>query len=1190
MRKPPRTPLDALPGRHQPDGNTVAALADSHPIDVTLISNDWIWEQDAALRFTWFSANADAAGAETTPALGKTRPEMAGATAADLASPEWQAHLACLADHQPFRDFTFKTRRADGTTAWYRTSGAPLFDANGQFAGYRGLAANVTTFREREIATAETTRRLETILGALPDLLFEVDAEGRYTGFMTGPREAMVLPPTALPGKRIDEVLPPEVAALTMNAVARVMTGEMVRGLRYPLAVPDGTHWFELAARRKPAADAGGPATAILLVRDVSEDVSRRQTLGRLAKIVENMTNLVMIIDRKQRVVWVNDAFTAQTGWRLDEIRGRDLGNLVRCPETDPAMVASLSGTLAEGKPFHGEAVNQDRHGKRYWVDFNVLPLFDERGALDGFVSVETLITERKESGARIAALAAESQRMRTRLVNALEALSEGVVIFDDDDRLVVANSAFRLFHPEIADDLREGISQAELLRLGLARGAFPAAIGREAEWRTEQLARYSAARHTDEVETVDGRWLHRLDIRTSDGGRVGLHTDITERRAQLASLSESRRRMAQLIEAANVATFEWFFGTGEIALGGNFAKFVGYPDATPVHLTFDEILTHCHPDDSDVLRNVTRQLQSEADPLIEIEFRMRHQQGHWIWLQARGRVLERAADGWPRVFAGVFLDMTERKTLALDLEAGRKFLAEVMDSSIAAINVVNAQGQITYANAEAERIQGLSAAAILGRRFDDPVWQITAPDGGAITRQEMPVCRAILGAVAVRDVQISIAWPDGSRHLLSVNAVPVTASDGARSVVTSFRDITEEQANTRRLEQARAAAEAASLSKSSFLANMSHEIRTPLNGVLGMAELLDGIITEPRQKQMIGTIRRSGDLLLSILNSILDMSKIEAGKMELEQVPFDPVEISRQIEALNAVKAAEKGLDFEVMTNFEPGMNRIGDPHRLQQIINNLIGNAIKFTETGAVDVKVSGRAGKPLVIEVKDSGVGMTHAQVARVFDSFVQADGTISRRFGSTGLGMTIVKELVTLMGGEISLESTPGIGTRVRVTLPLREVAAAAPAPASAAGGRIAVSQSLAGLRLLAADDSATNRLVLREMLAGSGAELTLVENGLQAIDAWNAAHAAGARFDLALLDISMPVLDGIRALGQMRDLEASAGLPATPAIAMTANAMAHQVTEYIMAGFDSHLAKPFHQQELLHAIVNLARRR
>jgi len=641
---------------------------------------------------------------------------------------------------------------------------------------------------------------------------------------------------------------------------------------------------------------------------------------------------------------------------------------------------------------------------------------------------------------------------------------------------------------------------------------------------------------------------------------------------------------MARLIEGADIGTFEWFIGPDRIELGGNFKAFMGAPADAPDHMTYDQFTAQAHPDDLHLLHNVRRQLHSEANPLVQVEFRARHRDGRWIWLQARGRLMERSPDGWPSIFAGVLLDVTTRKLAELELSASQTLLANVMATSVAAINLIDDQGRITFANAEAERVLGRAAADIVGRHYDAPDWQLTTPDGRPLTLADRATGRALATNTVVRDAQIAIGWPDGSRHVLAINSAPLTDGEGRRGAVVSFRDITEKLLATARLEQARAHAEAASLSKSSFLANMSHEIRTPLNGVLGMAELLAGLITDPRQKQMIGTIRRSGDLLLSILNGILDMSKIEAGKMELELVAFDPVEITRQIEALNAVKAAEKGLDFEVMTSLEPGMNRLGDPHRIQQIVNNLIGNAIKFTETGAVEVKVSGRAGKPLVIEVSDTGVGMTAAQSARVFESFVQADGTISRRFGGTGLGMTIVKELVTLMGGEITLESEPGRGTKVRVTLPLTEVPVTA--AETAADDQIAVSQSLAGLRLLAADDSATNRLVLRAMLAETGAALTLVDNGLQAVDAWNAAQNADAPFDLMLLDISMPVLDGISALGAIRDAEASAKLPATPAIALTANAMAHQVAEYIMVGFDSHLAKPFRQQELLGAILGL----
>jgi CheY-like chemotaxis protein len=359
----------------------------------------------------------------------------------------------------------------------------------------------------------------------------------------------------------------------------------------------------------------------------------------------------------------------------------------------------------------------------------------------------------------------------------------------------------------------------------------------------------------------------------------------------------------------------------------------------------------------------------------------------------------------------------------------------------------------------------------------------------------------------------------------------------------------------------------------------MSHEIRTPLNGVLGMAELLDTTLSEPRQKLMIRTIRNSGEVLLSILNNILDMSKIESGKLELEQVAFNPAELARQVEAVYALQAEEKGLEFEVLTSLGSEMGRLGDPYRIVQILHNLLSNALKFTDKGGVTLKLACRAGKPMTIEVTDSGIGMTPEQTARVFDSFEQADGSVTRRFGGTGLGMSIVRQLVTLMGGEIAITSMPDRGTVARVTLPLPE--ADLPATGNTTVPVTGAEVRLDGRRLLIADDSATNRLVLQEMLADTGADITLVEDGLQAVAMWKSRS-----FDLLLLDISMPVMDGLTALKNIRAAEAGMGKTAVPAIAVTANAMAHQVADYIVGGFDSHLSKPFRRQELLHAIVTL----
>ena len=387
-------------------------------------------------------------------------------------------------------------------------------------------------------------------------------------------------------------------------------------------------------------------------------------------------------------------------------------------------------------------------------------------------------------------------------------------------------------------------------------------------------------------------------------------------------------------------------------------------------------------------------------------------------------------------------------------------------------------------------------------------------------------------------------------------------------------------------LEEARSKAEEMSQTKSIFLANMSHEIRTPLNGVLGMAEVLQGQVTTPEAKRMVATIQQSGETLLTVLNSILDMSKIEAGKMELETVPIVLSDILSQVEALHRVKAEEKGLDLQVFISAGADVSRVGDPHRIIQIMNNLLSNAIKFTEKGHVRLKLSCQPGKPVTINVTDTGTGMTEAQLSRVFESFEQADGSISRRFGGTGLGLSIVRQLILLMGGEITIQSREGEGTDVRVVLPLPE-AIIDPLPVVKSETTPDTS-ILVGKRLLIADDNATNRIVLSDMLAQTGLAVTMVENGKEAVSEWTNACEAKQPFDLLLLDITMPVLDGLGALSIIRRAEEENRQKPVAAIAVTANAMPDQIADYIMGGFDTHLAKPFKRNELLHALTKLLR--
>ncbi len=523
---------------------------------------------------------------------------------------------------------------------------------------------------------------------------------------------------------------------------------------------------------------------------------------------------------------------------------------------------------------------------------------------------------------------------------------------------------------------------------------------------------------------------------------------------------------------------------------------------------------------------------------------------------------------------------------LRLDLASKHDQLTNVVKTVPVAVVLLDRNGKIVMTNDECQNIFGVSQTEILRRQLDDDGWKAETIEGQPFPRDQHPFRCVLDEGCAVRDVRYSILWPDQSRRYVSVNASPVADTKYGPAIVCAFKDISDELASTRRLQEAALHAEEVSKSKSIFLANMSHEIRTPLNGVLGMAEVLQGLMTTPEAQGMVATIRQSGETLLNVLNSILDMSKIEAGKVVLESVPICLSQILTEVEALHRLKAEEKAVELKFLISSSSKSSRLGDPHRLTQILNNLISNAIKFTEQGSVTIKLSCKPAKPVLIEVNDTGVGMSDAQAARAFNSFEQADFSTTRHYGGTGLGLSIVQQLVHLTGGTIHLNSELGRGTSVRVTLPLPETDLQ---PGQAAQQMEPIDLTMfAGSRLLIADDNPINLAVLTGMLSRFDLDLVLAENGQAAVDAWEEAQARGHAYDLLLLDIRMPVLDGLSALTEIRRRESAANRIPVPAIAVTANAMPHQVAEYVIGGFDSHLAKPVRRAELLHTVLSLLR--
>ncbi len=369
---------------------------------------------------------------------------------------------------------------------------------------------------------------------------------------------------------------------------------------------------------------------------------------------------------------------------------------------------------------------------------------------------------------------------------------------------------------------------------------------------------------------------------------------------------------------------------------------------------------------------------------------------------------------------------------------------------------------------------------------------------------------------------------------------------------------------------------EKANEEKSRFLANMSHELRTPLNGVIAVSETLAREQTSPRNHELAQLIVASGRLLEQVLTDILDFSKIEAGEMRMERQPFDLATVISRVAELHRASAEAKGvgLSWEITAGAEGCY--LGDSVRLTQVLSNLLSNAVKFTTVGRVALKVACDDGV-LRVEVSDTGIGFDEAAKARLFHRFEQADLSIRRRFGGTGLGLAICQSLVSLMGGEIDARSVLGEGATFTVHLPLPQVATG---PVAEAGPALD-HQELPGLRVLLAEDHPTNQRVVRLILEAVGVELTVVDNGVLALEAF-----ARQRFDLVLMDMQMPEMDGLTATAGLRAMERDTGVVRTPVIMLTANALDEHVQASLAAGADLHLSKPLRAAELLDAIAAL----
>ena len=696
---------------------------------------------------------------------------------------------------------------------------------------------------------------------------------------------------------------------------------------------------------------------------------------------------------------------------------------------------------------------------------------------------------------------------------------------------------------------------------------------GESSEFRTEIRMRHK-----------QGHWVWILGLgrvleRAADGQPLqmsGTHIDISEQKQQEFELSEQRRRLDDILTGTNVGTWEWNVQTGAVVFNARWAEMIGYRLAELEPISIDTWMRFVHPDDLKVSGELLEKHFAGEQPFYECEARMRHKNGHWVWVLDRGRVASRTEDGKPLLMSGTHQDITERKEAEQRLRESELVLRTSIDAIGEAFVIFDPEDRLIFCNEKYREVYPSVAEIIRPGTTFEKIVRTWAERGYADLGDSDVESWVAERLARHKSGQILIQHTDNDHWVRVVERVTPSGH------IVGFRvDISE-------LMKAKTEAEAANVAKSRFLATMSHEIRTPMNGILGMAQLLlRSSLPENEHRDCARTILNSGQTLLTLLNDILDLSKVEAGKLSLEMSVVDPQQILHETSALFFDNALAKGLAMNFVWEGPSYSRYRGDPHRLRQMLANLVNNAVKFTAAGQVRLmakEVADENPLPLLeFSVADTGIGISPDKRTLLFQPFSQVDSSTSRQYGGSGLGLSIVRSLAKAMGGDVGVESEPGRGSRFWFRIRAERVTETSDSRQVDRGGidnaEGADYPQLSG-RVLIVEDNPTNQLVLNALLPKIGVQTLLAENGQEAVDMVVGENNA---IDAILMDLHMPFMDGFEATQRIRAWETAGGKRRTPILALTADAFPEDRERCLGLGMDDFIAKPIMIENLLQAL-------
>jgi PAS domain S-box-containing protein len=883
----------------------------------------------------------------------------------------------------------------------------------------------------------------------------------------------------------------------------------------------------------------------------ISAPMTTEAAASLAAAIVESCSEAIISTSLEGEIISWNFAAMQLSGYSADEALGRHWQFL--CPAEDVKEVARAVQRFRSGeKTFRIETHLLRKDGVRIETRLSISAIRDRAETLLGLSGMFHDITEEKLAERK---LRQSEEKFKSVFKHSSDSISIGSLI---DGKYLDVNDEFC----RMVNLPPEQIIGKTPVELGILTAA-------QLEGIASALSANGDVRNHDLTLSDRDGIAHRLLVSgmvVELDGRpctLGFIKDISDLKRAEDDLLRTERQLNDVLANAPLAVLS--FDTNRVITAARGRALAGLPTSVGelVGRRVEDAFLPTNP----ALRNIDRALAGET--FSAIENLQRGSMSFEVWYSP-------VRDSKRRVSGAIAIatDITARKHAEDELRRSEEYYRSLVESSSDLTVVSNEEGIVLFAAGEGRKDFGYELEDFLGGHTMDFIH----PDKHA--EQAWLIAESFAHPTQIGRGEAPIKCKDGSWLDCELIGRASTAPDGARILVSTVRNISARKRAELQIASSRDQALAASRAKSEFLSSMSHEIRTPMNAILGMADLMWETDLGVEQRRYLDTVINNGNALLELINSILDLAKVESGRLSLEALDFDLRELIEKVADTLAVRADEKGVELGVRIDNDAPTALVGDPLRLRQVLTNLIGNAIKFTARGAVVVRVrrdpQAKGAGALLISVTDSGIGIDAAKISTLFNPFSQADSSTTRKYGGTGLGLAIVDRLVRLMGGRVSVESEPGRGSTFSFTAEfvVREV------PVATADAQ-APALDLCGVKVLVVDDNEVNRAIVREMLWPLGALVVEAASGIEAIERFRRAHQTSQPFRLLISDHMMPGMDGLEMISRIRAISSDRDLTI---MMLSSTDLPQTLAEARQLGIRSYVVKPIKRAELYLAIA------